>query len=70
MKRSKTLLLILGVIIAITLTITQSLHASDAKQFIQSKSIPSDQSKKVSHLTIAAFSFELFTKNLPYLNSK
>ncbi|MBV6641527.1 MAG: hypothetical protein KI791_12450 [Cyclobacteriaceae bacterium] len=71
MKRSKTILLICGVVIAIVLSVTQSLQASETQDFIQAKSAANYQpNEKVSHLTITSFSFELFLKNLPYLNSK
>ncbi len=71
MKRSKTILLICGVVIAILLSVTQSLQANETEAFLQNKSAAHmHPENKVSHLTITSFSFELFVKNLPYLNSK
>ncbi|MEQ8339405.1 MAG: hypothetical protein RIA62_18730 [Cyclobacteriaceae bacterium] len=71
MKRSKTLLIIFGVAIAILLSLTQSLKASETQEFLHARSVELvDTEQKISHLTITSFSFELFVKNLPYLNSK
>lgn len=70
MKRPNTIILICGVIIAVLLFTSQSFNAVDARAFIQTTSIENHVEKKVSHLAITSFSYELFVKNLPYLNSK
>ncbi|XOV92942.1 MAG: hypothetical protein ACFHWX_22425 [Bacteroidota bacterium] len=71
MQRSKTILLICGVIIAILLSVTQTIQASETTAFIKAKTINHFQpEEKVSHLTITSFASKLFVKNLPYLNSK
>jgi len=71
MKRLKTILIICGVVIAILLSVTQSLKASEATGLVPVKASEQfELDEKVSHLTITSFSFKLFVKNLPYLNSK
>lgn len=71
MKRSRTILVIAGVILATTLSVTQSVPTSEIKDFFTTRtSEQTNNLEKESNLTLVSSSLELLIKSLPYLNSK